>query len=263
MEHTTPSKKIYILGGIMTVVIIGAFYYKYSNNTLSPQNSTLSYNTSENDNTYAYATTSIFVVDTKKAFNNPASSDTDNVSDRFTQLALANYVNLQTNGASDDETAQAVVSNLATQAAMTGHVDTYSPSDIKTFSDSDKIAVKNYGNSFAKIENASIALLAKSTDLANTAKIYEKTSQQLLQIPAPQSISSLHLQEINYLHNMSLDFQDFINYENDPIKSALAMNQLQTMQSSGSGIYTGLSNYFKTSGIIFSKDDPGYKWTSQ
>ncbi len=263
MEHTTPSKKIYILGGIMTVVIIGAFYYKYSNNTLLPQNNTLTYNSSGSDNSYDYATTSVFVVDTKQAFNNPASSDTDNVSDRFTQLALANYVNLQTNGASDDETAQAVVSNLATQAAMTGHVDAYSLSDIKTFPDSDKVAVKNYGNSFAKIENASISLLAKSTDLTTTAKIYEKTSEQLLQIPAPQSVESLHLQEINYLHNMSLDFQDFINYENDPVKSALAMNQLQTMQGSGSDIYTGLSNYFKTSGIIFSKDDPGYKWTSQ
>ena len=233
MDHATPSKKIYVLGGVMLVVIAGAFYYKYSNHPLS-QDNVLSYDTS-GDNALNYATSSKYIVDINQAFNNPASTDTDNVSDRLAQLAVANYMNLQANGATDDEAAQGTVDNLATQASLVAHVDAYKITDIKTFADSDKTAVKNYGNTFAKIENDSLGLIAKNkakyqNDLGAIATIYDNTSKQLLQIPAPQSIASFHLQEINYLHSMSLDFQDLVKDQNDPVKNLLDLNQLESIQ---------------------------------
>ncbi len=250
----------------MLVVIAGAFYYKYSNHPFS-QDNVLSYDTSGN-NSEDYATSSKYIVDINQAFNNPASSDTDNVSDRFAQLAVANYMNLQSNGATDDEAAQGTVDNLATQASLTAHTDAYTTADIKTFSDTDKVAVKNYGNAFAKIENDTLGLISKNkakyqNDLSAIAVVYESTSKKLLLIPAPQSIAGLHVQEINYLHNMSLDFQDLVKDQNDPVKNLLDLNQLESMQGSGGAIYTGISNYFKTNGIIFTKDEPGYKWISQ
>jgi hypothetical protein len=265
---TKPSNKIIILIILAFMVLGSTVYAKYGTewqNTLGQQ-STLSY--SAPTSTGNSISNSQYQLSPEKAYANPAFTTQDNLTDRFAKTAFASYMALENAGVPDNQAASTVISGLASSTQEIGYPSAYTASTIQTFSPNDKIAVKNYGNTVASIAIANLTMVANNqakynNDLNALAGAYDALAAQLSKVAVPSDILSTHLDMINGYALLAQSFRDFNNYENDPLKGVLAAKNIQDIQANDLAVYTKLSAYFKTNGILFTKDDPGYKLWNQ
>ncbi len=260
----SPSKKIISLILVAILVIGGSIYIKYfpSKNQIAGE---LTYDNSTQPLSVDSSSSTLFLFNPDTAFTGDDFNATDTLTDRFAKTAFSSYVNLDQTGLDATDTQNALVDSFSTEISTIGQPEMYSISDIKTFNPTDKTAIRNYGNAFAQIEITNLTLIANnpkkySGDVNAIADQYDAIASQLIQIATPNDFVSTDLQTINNYHDLAVDLRELNDYQADPLKAVVAMQNANNIQNSSTSTMTAFSTYFAQNGIIFSAKEAGFIW---
>jgi len=247
------------------LLVIGTAVYKKYGAWEDPSN-TLSYSAPVQNSVQSINTN--YTIAPQDAFVNKNFDANDNLTDRFAKTAFATYVSLQNGGMSDSDAQNNVVNSLVGATENISTPERYSIKDLKTFNSQDKGALKDYGNQFATIVQTNLAIVANnqdtySSDISGVGDIYDTISLQLSQIKVPEALVTQHLKIVNDYVSLAQDIRDLAKYQTDPLKGMLAMKDAKDIQDNDPAVYIQISDYFKSSGILFDKTEPGYSWWAQ
>lgn len=265
-----PSAKIFALSIAAFLIVGSAVYLKFFSPAAQDGASTLSY-----ENALQAAAIDPVAQALQNELLKPPSTDTafvseefgedDNLTTRFAKSTFASYMSLQNAGASDADSQEVVVKNMVDRASVIEDAPKYSLAQIKVFTPKNKDEIRNYGNSFSKIINDYLGLIAKDpkkySSMNAIADLYEKISEDLHNLPAPKDLASSHLQMTNYFFALSKDYRTIEIYKDDPLKALLAIKEVKKIDEESPKLFAVYSNYFKDNGILFTKDEAGVGFT--
>lgn len=191
------------------------------------------------------------------------------VSDFVFSSLIGNYEQLKANAQATPENVDQLTTLLAQQTEQfTTIPNKYSMFNVRTFSDTDKNAVKNYGNEFALIveEYYNRFPTIKEQDslkyIARFAGTYAEYAEALSKIRIPRGALNQHLEFINNLHKINLAILKLAEIEDDPVLSFLVLTQYNQIRESQPQILLKISKYLELNDIIFSDDEPGLMWSN-
>jgi hypothetical protein len=191
------------------------------------------------------------------------------VSDFVLFEVMGNYNQLVASGQDTPENIELLASQIAEQTEQFTKIpNKYTMFDLRTFSDSDKDAVKSYGNEFAltveEYYNRFPLIndedsLAYVTKYANT---YGEYADALSKIRVPRGVLNEHLDFINNLYKINVALIKVAETEDDPALTYLIIKQYEQIIDSQPRVLGSISKYFELGDIIFSDDDPGLMWNN-
>lgn len=144
----------------------------------------------------------------------------------------------------------------------------YSALELQTFF-FNKEQVREYGNEFAEIQKSLLEQLgvlqnnSPESYLNSISTLYHNTSERLMDIEVPKSLSELHTEVANNFYKVGISISQInTEYQTDPIKSLFAIQNYNTALASQIEIYTTIANYFKDNDILFDEDEAGIFWSN-
>jgi len=199
--------------------------------------------------------------DTVATFGASVSSDPDNLSEAVSRDLFAKFMTLQTSGNLNDETQALLVKSVISDINPGSIPPRYTIADV-AITDTNAIALRAYGNQIASVLiDLHEAALANSGNKATLAA-YTDATDTLKAIKAPSTLGLAHLQILNSFnatYQMLILLSDF---QNDPIKSLVAMKSIQTNTTQTGDLLASVALEFKKSDIIFDKVEAGYIWNT-
>jgi len=198
-------------------------------------------------------------------------------STRVIQDFFAEYLALKQDGGTlSEESKDVLIANLVERIGSTGGAPQVYGTNNLTVHESVKISdIKNYGNAlgttFAKNSVAGvehelvIVQRALQTNdkkelekLAIIVEAYRKTIADVLLVPVPQNIVSLHLDLLNTMSVVKFDIEGMKSVFTDPLEAIRKISEYQTAVVSLKNSLQNLADYFASKNIIFSKSEAGY-----
>lgn len=190
--------------------------------------------------------------------NYKQNSLTDNLSVEL----FANYLQLKQSNALQQENQTALVEGIANKADQSTDISNqYGLSDLNiTVSSSEDL--KSYGTNFANLYLGYLNRLNSiggEDDLKYINEVsvgYKELAEALLRLPVPDVAKNVHLEIVNRINNAGILLGQFAdNYEEDPLKSLFAIQNIQLNSENDRALYNSLAIYFRDNGIIFDSNE--------
>ncbi len=193
------------------------------------------------------------------------------------QLFAAYLTDKQSGGQISGDQKQALLDSFMASLDSFNQTETkevYTKSDLQISKNSDRNAIKEYGNNFALIikkyfgpisENEMAVFqnaLTKNNEkefekLGPIAGAYRNTAREALSLTVPNDFSDSHLTIINGFIAIAKEIDILKNTAQDPTRSLLALKQYQTDVATTYASLKNLNNYFLTKGVVFLDNEPG------
>ena len=191
-------------------------------------------------------------------------SPKDNVSDRFTKDILSAYAEYdQTDQEPDTES---VISNMTYLDTSDIEKNKYTLAYLPIFVPTTASQIKDYGNQFAQVYLTDIAPISNDTtgkyqtDLSLMVPIYRKIGEDLMKIKTPAAISAAHLSLANDYLKQSDAFLLINKEDSDPVQALLGLKVVSEAVPRQASMYTQITNYLDSNGIIYGAGEPGNFW---
>ncbi len=218
------------------------------------------------------------LVENLEAEKGPLPSD--NKTDVLSRQVFSNFMVLKTSGSLNNQNVDYLANDLSSQIldSVSG-ARVYSSADLKIVENASLEDLKIYGNSFFLIRDKyqnlyiskSIAhdspfIDSSETGIVNSfsliSEIYSKILPDLIKLPVPSQLTSVHLKLINLYSSSAYSLKKYINIDNDPVSAIAGLSQYGKNATQEESTVEQIANYFRQSGIIFTIDDPGYGWNN-
>lgn len=207
-------------------------------------------------------------------------NDPNNLTASFMKNSYVASAYLKENNITDEKIQTEMIHSLVDQEKEKIVVKVYTQKDIHIANKETKTTIFYYGNALgAEMKKADtyklgdtdikdlqsysdskdskhLAALAKKRDgLANTIKA-------LLAMQVPPSASSYHILALNKLSEYYTTLDNFAKAEEDPLRASIALKEYLPNLRSLFGALNAMRGYFRDSGIVYSKNDPGYVFSA-
>jgi hypothetical protein len=192
-------------------------------------------------------------------------SKNNNLTQNLSKNFFTSYLSAQDrNGVVADNDRIDLIKNTISNTSSNSVALKYTIGDLDISGSETKSEIKSYANIFALIykNNLTAYLRIKNPNYIQTANYYQNLSRELSKLRVPQSIAATHLQIINNYDQMYTALIDLYNYDSDPLKGLMAVQNYQANQNVMASLYSKIADYLKNSGIMFTKDEPGSFWSS-
>ncbi len=193
------------------------------------------------------------------------NSKNDNLTQNLSKNFLTSYLSAQDQtGTLSSDSQNSVVQNVISNISKPAFAEKFTLGGLTIFDPINKEEIKAYGNSFGLISQGDWNTYFKITNptYSQSAAYYQKLSVDLSKLKVPRAMADIHLQIVNNYNQMYVSLQDLDTYQNDPLKGMWAVQIFRNNQNIMPTFYIKLANYFKTNGIIFSKDETGSMWNN-
>lgn len=193
----------------------------------------------------------------------------DSVSDRFTKDIISAYSKAQYSQNGDTEGGAG--SEIDVNSAL-NNIDTsklpaprYTIKEVTIFVPQNKAQIKEFANNFAKTYLVTLAPVATnptkySTHLEEVGNLYNLLAANLLKVPVPSELATVHLQIVNSFALMADTFPLIDGEEKDPVKALLGLSLVQKALTELPTLFIKMSQYIKQNGILFDKTEAGSLW---
>ncbi|HEY9583870.1 MAG TPA: hypothetical protein VJI66_02830 [Candidatus Paceibacterota bacterium] len=178
---------------------------------------------------------------------------------------FARYMELRQIGISSDKANQEELAARTVGNIVLPQPKSYSLSEIITKTDGSKEAVKQYGSEIGAIfktygiKSRNEAIIAKEAlekdDMSFLKEIdpiivsYKNMINALIQVKAPQSMATMHLDLVNGMNGALFLAQSFRNVESDPVAGLQATSYYQITVDSFGNALRAIKSYFTYLGI--------------
>jgi hypothetical protein len=81
-------------------------------------------------------------------------------------------------------------------------------------------------------------------------------------VPVPKTLAPLQQQAVGDFTQIADTFADMQLAISDPLRSASGIQRYQQLLSEAGRVFTNIAQSLNTSGILFSKDEPGSNWSA-
>lgn len=204
---------------------------------------------------------------------NVKKDEIDTTPKTVTEFALfeffGNYNNLKSQNLNTRENLENLTTSVANQTKQLANLPSkYSLYSLKTFPDYNKQKSKIYGQEFAKLTlNFKKGLLLATDSDAEThirkyTNEYKDYAKKMSELDVPRGISVEHLDFINNLEKIAESIITILETNNDPLLSALVLDQYNKIQEKQPEILIKISDYFELNGIIFAEGESGEMWNN-
>ncbi len=207
-------------------------------------------------------------------------NDPNNLTASFYKSLLVAGTYLKKNGVADRDTEQAVLDNLASQAASLIIPTTYSYKDLNVIKEETKDSISIYGNTLATFLQAMTTKKIMIDDMGAMSS-YEQTKnpsdltgiiknkqrldvllEKIKAVPVPISAVFYHLMILNRIALYRDTLDNFSKAETDPLRAQIAINRYAQVLILLLSTPNQVSQYFNTKNIAFSTKEAGYMFTS-
>jgi len=163
----------------------------------------------------------------------------ETATDTISKTLISNYLALKQNGSLNQESAQKLVDQTANLASQLGGEVTLE-TKLNIISDGGKQTMIDYGENLGNIlrnnkpqevknELEIISSAVSSRDPSKTEElntiiaVYEKSAEDLIEMPVPQTFVKAHLDMVNGIIGMAIALKEMRTVFSDPIKSLSSM----------------------------------------
>ena len=193
-------------------------------------------------------------------------TDKDTATSRLAKQVYSDYVNKEA-GNSDLGVADIAQNALGQLSSADMPGPEFNLSNISFTNGQSDEEIRLYGNNFAEIYTRNMGNIAKnpqkySDDLIAIADVYENVAKELIKIKVPPQVASAHLSIANNYHITAESFRLIDGQVKDPVKSLLGVKAAKEAEDENIQMFTNISNYFKSSGIIFDNNEIGSFWNT-
>jgi hypothetical protein len=181
---------------------------------------------------------------------------------------ISNYTLLNQAGRLDEETLEQLSFEIAQEAYRKAEVKgIYIVSDVKTFTEIDKERIRQYGNTFASIQNNYYEqiLAADKTDdsyISTIVALYTSFAEELIHVPTPAALATTHVDFANNIYKTGQALPHIANKAQDPVRATIAENQYEVVVEEQTTFSQTIAAYFKSNGILFNNDELGSMWNT-
>lgn len=182
---------------------------------------------------------------------------------------ISNYFALEQSGENTPENKAELATKIAEQAKILSEIpNEYSITDVKTFPDFEKEKVREYGNNFATIVVNYYAVFGRiggGTDseyIKNVATVFSSFAHELSKLPIPRGNLENHLEFINNIAKISTAITTLNQSSKDPLMALFVLSEYESISNNQPKLFSEISKYFKSGGIIFSDSEPGAMWNN-
>lgn len=190
--------------------------------------------------------------------------DRNNLTKNLSKSFFTSYLNIQDpNGDVAEQDRINVIQNTIANAPTASPAMKYTLAGLIVFDPSSKDEIRAYGNDFASIYRARLSdyVSLNQPTYSQSADYYKGLAEALSRLKVPRPIAEIHVDLLNSYNQMYVSLLDLNNYENDPLKGFYALTTFRNNQNIVPTYLAKVANYFKSSGIIFSKSEPGSFWS--
>ena len=214
----------------------------------------------------------------ENATSTSATNENLTATERLGREFFANFLAAQQSGIPmTEESMQENMQTLVANTASLLNTRKYTTADIVIISDSNKDALKTYGNALGEIalrytpkndpgeneitvlntavQNKKYAELEKLDPRIGAAT---KTLDGAIALPTPQNIASLHIHLLNAMSGYKEMLSGIRAAENDPVRALIALGNYQKDLVAFAGALRDIGRYFKKQGIDFGTKESGY-----
>jgi hypothetical protein len=186
-------------------------------------------------------------------------NSSDNLTDSFSKDVFTQYVKFNSSGEIDKNEVLNATQNVLKNKDTVENPVTYS--DIKTVS-SNITNLKIYGNDIAMIQSGVnkgiLSLNNKKNKSLYIASIYMKTSELLIQVNVPESLSENHVNLINGLKKYSEGLSMMEEQVTDPAKALLGLKKVKEATDEIASSLNTIKKTIDLNDIIYAPTEPGF-----
>lgn len=187
----------------------------------------------------------------------------DSISDRFSKDVFATYLRYEKDGVLPD--GDALIQNFEYLDVNDIDKNKYSLAFMNIFEPTTKDEIKNYGNIFAKTYLNTIApvdrdVMRYQTDINAMVPIYKAIGENLLKIPTPSAVASVHLQLVNQYLKQADAFVLVGGQVKDPVRALLGLKVIREGIPIQVEMFTNIKMYLNDNGIVYEANEPGNFW---
>ncbi len=209
--------------------------------------------------------------------NNQYATDTE--TDILSKKLFAEYVNLKQSGNFNDDSINKAMMNLISEIKDKKETKYFFAKDLKTFSDSDKLSARKYGNSFASIRNkydklymenpivgtedpASIMSPEFAKSITRASDLYLKMTQELSKLEVPNGLVDTQTKILNNYKTSAEGLKGFSSLGQDPIVAMIGLQKHSDAAEKENDLLRSMADYFLKNGVIFSEGESGNFWNN-
>ncbi len=199
--------------------------------------------------------------------------------DQFSQQFFTNYLEMRKAGTLDQASLDQMTLEAAAQVTTDTVAETYSLKSIRTFPDSDIVAVRRYANDFAAIHTkyqnqysaSQIAVPQSGPDFTDpaliksferAASLYKSMAAELVKLPVPASLAQTDVEILNaYIHSFR-GLWAVSATQKDPMSAIKGLGLHTEATATETSSLQFIKQYLISKGISFTSDEPGYFWNS-
>ncbi len=197
------------------------------------------------------------------------NSEPKTLSEGVARKLLANAVYLSNNGEKEisEEDTNNLVNSLVGELQSSMEYKQYVSANLSVKSNPTVDEIRDYGTKLAKLQLSMIIEMnqrigAIQGDVGVLGKIYAKQADNLFAMTVPEGIAETHLRAVNNFSRAATAFEAFANEKNDPIKLPFAIQLYKGATADQAVALSGIAEFFKESGIIFTSNELGGYWNA-
>ncbi len=180
---------------------------------------------------------------------------------------FANTAYMDEKGALDNTSKEAIVADALSQLQQAFVYKIYSAEGLSYLPTETPEQIRDYATNFAILQISMIVNMQKDVakieaDLGVLGNIYAKEAKDLYELKIPRSLASNHLKIVNNFSRGAAAFKAFANSKNDPLVVPVAMRTYQDAGAEQDTLLRQMAQFFKSSGIIFSKEEVTGYWNA-
>lgn len=201
-------------------------------------------------------------------------ANSKNKTETLGKVVFTEYLALKQSGRVDLSTIDQMTARIANDVALT--LDTspkytmsslrITPSNeqsLKKYADTVALIRDKYFSDFATTHSQTYILASGSTKqvekiLLSSKDYYQKMTKDLLVIPVPDTVASVHLELINNYAHSAENLGKVSIVDEDPLSTMLGLKQYEDLSENEVEILKKMGLLFAESGILFTSTDPAF-----
>lgn len=102
----------------------------------------------------------------------------------------------------------------------------------------------------------------KLAQLSEVQAAYKDLSNQLKNIPVPETVAPLHLQVVNNFARISELYTDMRLILQDPLRGLAGLQLYESLVGETNRVFTNIAQQLSSNGILFNTNEPGSAWST-
>jgi hypothetical protein len=187
--------------------------------------------------------------------------DPNNMTQQISRDLLAQLFSYG-DGDLDDENQKKIIDNTLANIRPETIPLRYSLADVRVFQDLNEANLRKFGNSVVSVQQKMASNINPRGSHQDLLKVYEAMVDDLAKVEVPRDMSVPYLSLINNYNTLKELLAKMESSTEDPFKSLLNLKYFSDTMGKNEVIYKQFASYFKKSGIIWNKNEPGSAWNA-